>query len=102
MGLVTLEDVRDPEAYEGEDEVKQGTGQGFAVLWEAKVGIVDVFQERRVRAEVYLVPVCYIVRHICEQSVEWKMGMFLLTDSQEYPGGDAGLDDGLKACIVLL
>jgi hypothetical protein len=30
------------------------------------------------------------------------MGMILLTDSQEYPSDDAGLDDGLKACIVLL
>jgi hypothetical protein len=67
MGLVALEeDVRNPEAYAGEDEVEQGTGQGLAVLWKAKVGIVDVFRERLVRAEMCLAPLCYTVRHVCE------------------------------------
>jgi hypothetical protein len=53
MGLIALEeDVRDPQAYAGEDKIEQSTGQGLVVLGQAQVGVVDVFGERLVRAEV--------------------------------------------------
>jgi hypothetical protein len=60
VGLVAFEeDVWDPKAQAGEDEVEQGTTQGLTVLGESKVVVTDILRERLVGAEVQLTPVCY-------------------------------------------
>jgi hypothetical protein len=64
VGLVTFEEnVWDPKAQAGEDEVEQGTTQGLTVLGESKIIVTDILGERLVGAEVQLAPVCYPGRY---------------------------------------